>query len=309
MEIFVHALPDIAATGWPDEWSDDWFVCDGAGGVDGPLPAAMIFAVKNQDFALRQGAESGKRFVSRRGFAQWYDAEDFAGLWSAAANLASLTSLAAQAMEMPEVASVMEMPLVALAMNADDDILQALVMSGVNPSALAAPVGCLVPMAAFVPETAIAISPRIESAMQLAQQAGQVQSPVEPRMAWLAQRAKSRLGNLCNPVSPAFLTTVSCGVYYTAWLLGAMREVVWHMDHDTLVRRHVASPWMAWVPGLHIKATWDLACLIRAMEEQDGYTATRPVTAAMLAIVPPFAAAYLQHALNDHWLIHCLDPR
>ena len=102
------------------------------------------------------------------------------------------------------------------------------------------------------------------------------------------------------------MVCLSAGFYYVAWLLTALREVVWHLDHDTLIHRHVERPWLAWIPGGHVAITWDLARLIRAMEEKDGYTSTSPALAAVLSLFPPIAAAYLQHAMNDHWLIHCL---
>ncbi len=285
------SFQNIAATGWPEDWSHDWYVCDGGGGVDGPLAAQEIFALPVQDGSQRVAAESGRRFVSRRGFAQWYDAEDFSGLFHAAGKL---SAIATQAMAACEMLAVKEPDF-------DDEIMRALAMTGVNPSALASPVGTFDLSIEKITE----ISPRIESAVQ----SGQKAVPLEPRLAWLSQRGKSRLGDLRNPLFPAFLTLITCGIYYIGWLLGAMREVVWHMDHDTIIRRHVSKPWMVWIPGLHIKATWDFACLIRTMEEQDGYTSTRPVTAAVLSVVPPLAAVYLQHALNDHWLIHCLDPQ
>lgn len=287
----MHSFQNIGATGWPEDWSHDWYVCDGAGGVDGPLPAHEIFALPVQDGSQRAGAESRRRFVSRRGFAQWYDAEDFSGLFQAAGRLSAIATQAMAACEMPAVKES----------DLDDEIMKALAMTGVNPSVLASPVS----PSGLTPEILAEISPQVESAIQLRQRAT---IPLEPRMAWLSQRGKSRLGDLRNPLVPAFLTLITCGIYYTGWLLGAMREVVWHMEHDTIIRRHISKPWMAWIPGLHMKATWDIACLIRLMEEQDGYTSTRPVTAAVLSVVPPLAAVYLQHALNDHWLIHCLDP-
>ncbi len=310
----MHSFSDIAATGWPEDWSQDWYVCDGAGGVDGPLPAIEIFSRPNHESDRRPGAEGARRFVSRRGFAQWYDAEDFVGLFCAATKL---SAVATQAMEVAhdQVSGKWEIePSEAIEImkfedrevfSVDDDILNALVMTGVNPSVLASPVA----VSELMPETATEISPRIESSISKDHQHRTGRPPIEPRLAWLSQRAKARLGDLRNPVVPAFLTMITCGVYYTGWLLGAMREVVWHLDHDTIVKRHIAKPWMAWIPGLHIKATWDLACLIRTMEEQDGYTSTRPTTAAFLSIIPPLASVYLQHSLNDHWLIHCLDPQ
>lgn len=296
----MQALPDIANSdspvrGWPDDWCEDWYVSDGLGGVEGPLPAAVVFAGGAQQFDNRPGATSGRRFVARRGFAQWYDANDFAGLWSVSSQLSKQVATIQAATPVEEAPT-----------GNDDEILRALAMTGVSPSALAAPVS----WQELVPEEATAISPRAEAGIQRSrdQEAAAVCGiPLPPRMVWLAQRARSRLGDLRHPVAPAFLTVLTLGVYYTGWLLGAMREVVWHMDHDTSIRRHVAHPWMAWLPGFHVKATWDLACLIRAMEEQDGYTSTRPVTAAMLSVFPPLASIYLQHALNDHWLVHCLE--
>ncbi len=301
----LHSFQNIAAPGWPDDWAHDWYVCDGAGGVDGPLPAQEIFAIPVPADNKRAGAESGRRFVSRRGFAQWYDAEDFSGLFQAAGKLSALATqalatqtTAAQALATAEIQADNKLEF-------DDEIMQALAMAGVNPSVLASPVDASAYMPENLPENLTAISPRIESGIIFGQREGQ---PLEPRLAWLAQRGKSRLGDLRNPLVPAFLTFITCGIYYIGWLLGAMREVVWHIDHDTIIRRHISKPWMVWIPGLHIKATWDFACLIRTMEEQDGYTSTRPVTAAFLSVVPPLAAIYLQHAMNDHWLIHCLDP-
>lgn len=125
-------------------------------------------------------------------------------------------------------------------------------------------------------------------------------------MRWLARRGTQRLGKLTNPVIPALLTLATFGFAHVAWLLGSLREVVWHLDHNAEVNRRVRHLWMAWVPGLHLKTTWDLACLIRAMEEQDGYTSTSPVVAVMLGVFPPLSAIYLQHAMNDHWLVHCV---
>lgn len=295
---------NILKTGWPDDWTQDWYVCDGQGGVEGPLSADDVFAQPVKGHSDRQGATSGRKFVSRRGFAQWYDANDFAGLWSVSnqmANSLSETLATAVAACPVEETQPEQQP--------DDEIMRAFAATGVNPSALSAPVlTALDSWSENLPPNATGISPRVESAIQKVNDNGrQLAAPLPPRIVWLSQRAKSRLGDLRNPVVPALLTVLSCGVYYTGWALGAMREVVWHMDHDTAVKRHIRHPWMAWIPGFHVKATWDLACLVRAMEEQDGYTSTRPVTAAVLSVIPPLACIYLQHALNDHWLVHCLD--
>ncbi|MEY4632337.1 MAG: hypothetical protein RIQ81_2457 [Pseudomonadota bacterium] len=274
-------------TAWPEDWCHDWYVCNGDGQVQGPLAAEDVFA---------HPAPSA-RSVARRGFAQWYDEEDFAGLWKASRFLRALPVEVAN----PE-------PVAAPSSDPEFDLMSALAATGVSLSALAAPVAvttdpvtALVEVPAIIPvarDAADAISPRVEQAAQTA--------PMNPRHVWLSQRANARLGDLRNPVLAAATVVMTFGVYYTAWLLTCLREVVWHIDHDTLVHRHVERPWLAWIPGGHFVVTWELARLIRSMEEQDGYTSTKPWLAAGFAVFPPLAAAYLQHALNDHWLIHCL---
>lgn len=273
-----HAQP------WPPEWRDDWFVVGAAGTVSGPLSACDVFAEP-------QAIEA--RYVSRRGFAQWYNVEDFAGLWQSSRQMAELLGNMSQP-ETPQAKDEVQ----------DDEIIRALSLTGVDPAALMAPVSSPPQPLESNLNTTTALQPLSNSATESSE--AKNFGAEHPKMRWLSRRGSQRLGKLVNPVIPALLSLVTFGFGHVAWLLGSLREVVWHLDHDANVNRYVKHQWMAWIPGLHLKTTWDLACLIRAMEEQDGYTSTSPHVAVMLGVCPPLSSLYLQHAMNDHWLVHCV---
>lgn len=116
-------------------------------------------------------------------------------------------------------------------------------------------------------------------------------------------RGRLRLGKLRNPVLTAFLgLPLSLGLLWAAWFHDVSREVAFHENGQT--RSTLPPAIFALVPVLHIWMIFKLAKMIAYMESQNKYRATSPAMAAFLAVIPPFALAYLQNALNKHWMLH-----
>jgi hypothetical protein len=117
-------------------------------------------------------------------------------------------------------------------------------------------------------------------------------------------RGRLRLGEARNPfVSGGLWFPLSLGLYWGVWFTDLTREVSWHAN-NTSDHPHMPPAWLAWVPGLHVFATFKLAQAIQAMESQNGYRNVSPMLAALFSLIPPFAMIYLQDCVNQHWWLH-----
>jgi hypothetical protein len=120
---------------------------------------------------------------------------------------------------------------------------------------------------------------------------------------YFLQRGRLRLGRLRNPFISGFVgLPLSLGVFWFTWFGELAREASFHS------RGANASPLpptvLALVPFVHIFMVYKLAQLVSEMETQNHYRSVSPRLAAVLAIFPPAALAYLQSAANKHWLLH-----
>ena len=117
-------------------------------------------------------------------------------------------------------------------------------------------------------------------------------------------RGRLRLGEARNPfVTGGLWFPLSLGLYWGVWFTDLTREVSWHAN-NTSDHPHMPPAWMAWVPGLHVFATYKLAQAIQSMESQNGYRNASPMLAALFSLLPPFAMVYLQDCVNQHWWLH-----
>lgn len=116
-------------------------------------------------------------------------------------------------------------------------------------------------------------------------------------------RGRLRLGKLRNPWISAFVgVPLTLGVYWAVWMRDLSREVGMHARNTD---KGVLPPaFLAMIPIMHMVMTFKLAKLIVEMEAQNRYRSVTPWVAAMFSIFPPFAMAYLQDAVNRHWLLH-----
>jgi hypothetical protein len=116
-------------------------------------------------------------------------------------------------------------------------------------------------------------------------------------------RGRLRLGKIRNPWITSFFTLpLTLGILWGRWYGEVSREVAYHAENAG--NSPLPPTWMAYVPILHIWVILKLARAISAMEAQNRYRSVSPAAAAMFALLPPFAMAYLQDALNRHWMLH-----
>lgn len=121
---------------------------------------------------------------------------------------------------------------------------------------------------------------------------------------YLLLRGRLRLGEMRSPLANAFLLgPLTLFLNWGFWFKDLAREMVWHV-RGTPKAEGMPPLVFAWVPVLHIYMTWRLAQLLREAEVQNGYKATSPMAAALFALIPPMAMAYLQDAANQHWKLH-----
>ena len=124
---------------------------------------------------------------------------------------------------------------------------------------------------------------------------------------YLIQRGRLKLGKLKNPWVFGFMgLPASLGALWFLWIRDLIQEINTHCratskQQPSTVVPHAA---LAIVPGFHVYVIWCLAKLIAEMEAQNRYQTVSPTTAAWLSLFPPFALAYLQNAVNNHWLLH-----
>lgn len=133
-------------------------------------------------------------------------------------------------------------------------------------------------------------------------------SQAEPTKKQLLQeyffiRGRLRLGKIRSPWATAFFgLPLSLGLFWPFWMSGLLKEVFYHAANRTNIPKSVVV--MGFIPVLHFYGVYRTAQLIREMEMQNKYKSVSPILAAIFAIFPPFAMAYLQDAANRHWLLH-----
>lgn len=144
------------------------------------------------------------------------------------------------------------------------------------------------------------ISSRVESGFSSTSQTPSRQTLIRE---YFLLRGRLRLGKIRNPWMTSFVgLPLTLGGYWVTWFGELAREVVWHCQSDD----EVSLPHPVWsaFPLLHIFMIYRLAQVVEGMETQNHYRKVSPSLAACLAVFPPFAMAYLQSAVNQHWLLH-----
>ncbi len=121
---------------------------------------------------------------------------------------------------------------------------------------------------------------------------------------YFIMRARLRLGAHRNSfVLGCLVMPLTLFSYWVVWYREAMREIIWHSENSHTNPTGLPL-WLATVPVLHIYMTYCLALMIQRAERQNQYSFTSPALAMVLSLFPPFAAMYLQSALNKHWDLH-----
>ncbi|MCX6124434.1 MAG: hypothetical protein NTV34_06750 [Proteobacteria bacterium] len=128
--------------------------------------------------------------------------------------------------------------------------------------------------------------------------------PVSFHAQYLLVSSRLRLGKPRSSFVGAFIfTPLTLFGYWAAWLSRASEEVTWHVTGEH--KSHMPLPiWMCLIPGLHLLFAFKLAKMVRAMEQQNGYTTISPWFTASMGIFPPFYIQLIQDALNRHWRLH-----
>ncbi len=310
------------AGGHESNWPGDWFVFHD-GRVDGP------FAAK-EAFSFEAKSEDGKsRLVSRKGFSQWYTLKDLAEIFSITDRLDRRHG---EAREKSDAAINEHLKQIQALKNSavatdSDPLVAAVVKNEIDTGALAADYAIFPPSSTVldsqdsiqtssgpkrgVVETDQALesdpSAKTEIESQVAPKPAESAVVASPHASIMHEyyvcRGAVRLGKLRNPWVAGFCSTpFSAGIYWGVWYAKIAREIEYHRSERVVSKGHLGV--LALFPVVHIFMIYKLAKAIRTIEEENKYKNTSPLLAAMFAIVPPFAVAYLQDCVNEHWLIH-----
>jgi hypothetical protein len=120
---------------------------------------------------------------------------------------------------------------------------------------------------------------------------------------YFISRKKLRLGNIRSSLIFGGIGYVcSFGLIWGFWVIQSLREIEYHCDGKT--KSSLLLTLIANIPGLHIVFAWILADKALKMQMQNRYhTVSKPI-ALILSLFPPACVIYLQHAINEHWLLH-----
>ena len=283
------------AGGWPD----GWYVYDN-GRVDGPFTA-------DETFKMDLETASGKpRLVSRKGFSQWYALKDLSEIFRMTDQMgrrATAEMLQSEA-QLKGHGAKAETP-------APGPSQTKVAKPPKKPPSMATPVAeapiAEAPVAEApapeVREPAVDASPTAVATRKAKPLPRKALSKAELMQGYFLARGRLRLGKLRNPWVTAFVgLPLSLGVYWPVWYSEVAREAVHHSRNSN--RSPLPPGVLAMVPILHFFMIFKLAKLVSEMESQNRYRSVSPVIAAVFAIFPPFALAYLQDAVNRHWLLH-----
>lgn len=309
------------AAGWPD----GWYIYEN-GKVEGPFVAAEAFGRGSE-------ASDGKpRLVSRKGFSQWYALKDLSEIFrmtehlgKKAQNHQEITELqiarfkneAADGMPAQPQHATPPPPVPRVKAKQIDAAPSA------KPSVpTAGPAPVLAGAAADQPELVrVAVAkmakepPKTEKKAPSAKPSAKPAKPMKAAppagssadsaamQEYFLARNRLRLGKLRNPWMSAFVgAPLSLGVYWAVWTSQLAKEIHWHTKQTPAKSSLIGV--LAMIPIVHFFATFRLAKQLRDMEMQNKYASVSPAVACLLAIIPPFALAYLQDAANRHWLLH-----
>lgn len=323
-----------AADGTPG-WPGGWYVYEN-GRVDGPYTAEDAFKLDAET------SEGKPRLVSRKGFSQWYALRDLSEIFKmteqmgrkaqevASFSEAQLAGAAAKVATQPVPAASLQAKPLKKQLKAEgkqetarpvapveilaaphaverfdapskDAWLETPAASGsavdVKPSAadLAYPSVAPASMAPGVAKAKSKAKPKAVSA-KAANKAALMQE-------YFLARGRLRLGKMRNPWITAFVgLPMTIGTLWFVWMRDVGREVSFHARNSD--KTAMPPAWLAMVPFVHMVMTYKLAKLVVEMEAQNKYRSVSPLVATLFSVFPPFAMAYLQDAVNRHWLLH-----
>jgi hypothetical protein len=304
-------------------WPGGWFVFQD-GRVEGPLSAEDAFDIG------AESSESNPRLVSRKGFSQWYKLDDLAEIFRLTDQVSTVhaekkveaeVAMAAEAEQLnklkesskfKELEETSASKVVPKSLRTQEPTSLVQPTTGITqrldeaeeeektfdtaPATYNAPKS-LSPMGVLGGSAAA----KSVSAMSLQSSAPTGSTSIMHE--YFAMKKQMRLGKLRNPWFSGFLAVpLSVGLFWYFWFRDTAREVSFH---GTNVDKSGLPPAiLALIPGIHIFMAYKLGAAVRFMEEQNKYKQTSPWLAAMFSIIPPFAVAYLQDAMNNHWMMH-----
>ncbi len=307
-------------------WPGGWYIYEN-GRVDGPFTAQDAFKMDAETL------EGKPRLISRKGFSQWYALKDLSEIFRMTDHMGkhAATEIANTEAQLSRAArsSMPAVPSTAKAMAAAS--MQKVSAQDKMPQSMARPASAPVQAMAEKKiekkverkaDAPLATSPAAaEPAFPLATpsvfsaDARQVVTKKAKPLArkampkgelmqgYFLARGRLRLGKLRNPWVTAFVgLPLSIGVYWALWFTETAREVAFHTRNEG--RSPLPSGYLALIPGVHFFMIYKLAKLVSEMEAQNKYRSVSPGVAALFGVFPPFALAYIQDAVNRHWLMH-----
>jgi hypothetical protein len=278
-------------------WPGDWFLYEN-GKIKGPLAAKEVFARKNT-----KGDDGKALLISRKGFSQWYPAQDFAEIFRITEDLKEQRKTAEDAKERaPKSDSAPRLTFENL-----EPPVEKLKGSAVEPPP---------PSKRVKPKT---IDTKIEGDRDLPRANARKTIPGDQSLAkagvgsctptkgnllyeYLILRGKLRLGRIRNPIIPLTIGSLTLGLSLVFWSREILDEIALHMASHPMQNKWFT--YLACIPIAHLWPLYRLAKGVRAMEQQNKYAKTSVIYAMVLGVLPPLGAAYLQNAVNNHWLLH-----
>lgn len=315
-------------------WPGGWYVFND-GKVEGPYSARDTF------YQSPTNSDGKPLLVSRKGFTQWYALKDLAEIFKITENFGRKVA-AAQQPVVPAMPVTTPPPLdnkqETVPKNAASEpettprvtkrTIGPLAKSGSVPSAISS-LAYAPPMAddEVVSKTAPQSPQKEETVAPVVKDkrltkraffkantkvpaanvsAAEKETPEERKRVmqeYFFVRGRLRLGKIRSPWASAFFgIPFSAGILWPIWMHSMLKEIFYHSANRAQIPTWIVLAGM--VPGLHIYATYRLACLVREMEQQNRYKSISPGLAALFSAFPPFAMAYLQDGANRHWLLH-----
>lgn len=281
-----------------------WYVFEN-GEVHGPYDGKQLIA-RNLNTE-----NTSDVFVSKQGFSRWYPIEKLADMISSTTKMDENTN--AELRQLEELVSLKLKTLSGLA-----DKPQRTAPKPTQPGRLANKVVAEQIDHASTQKTiegfrraatssgkALADHPPTRPAESLVEQRAFASLPPQPvSYRYFIMRARLRLGQHKNTMLLGFIVMpLTLFTYWVVWYREAIREITWHSSNSR--SNPTGLPlWFVAIPIVHLYMVYCLAAMIQRAEQQNQYSVTSPILAAVLSLFPPFAVMYLQSALNKHWDLH-----
>jgi len=120
---------------------------------------------------------------------------------------------------------------------------------------------------------------------------------------YFISRKKLRLGSLKSvPIFAGIGYISTFSFLWGIWIVQSLREIQYHCHGKTKVNWALAI--VANIPIIHVFFALFLAEQVLEMQRQNRYKTVYKPLVLLLSIFPPACMAYLQIAINEHWLLH-----